>query len=686
MVKAEIDVTVFVPDATISSFEVIVNEDKVRIVKFSPNYSGKADSLGYVANLSLSFAEIVKKFIKSESEPNFIEAQDYLGIAYYLLQYKLTSVVKLEHVPIVLTLHSPAFIYLDYNRVPTYRFPEFWTCEMEKSSILSADILISPTQFLVDEIQKYVNIDNKTVHVIPNPFVSNEYTKPFSFQRNKVVYYGKLSPQKGTFQLLEYFDELWREGNDYKLTIIGGTDIVYYPEFRTMGQIVEERYGNYISSGLLELKGKISPNKISEYLDDAHLILVPSIVDNLPYVVLEAMANKRPVLASVQGGQREIITDGVNGFLFDHSEPGSFSSKLLKVLQMNEEQLTEITTNAFAGLDRYYPDYILTKKLDVLKNFTIEGGLDTYPFEFQEDYTSKTNTLNDDLLSVVIPYFNMGEYIEECVESVLSSDYTSLEVIIVNDGSTDRSSLNKLEEIKSKSKVVILNQRNSGVADARNFGAENANGRFLAFLDADDKVSRSYYSKAIAILNQYKNVFFVGCWVKYFGDSSQIWPTLNPQPPYLLVHNTVNSSALVYERNAFLLNGKNDKFVDYGLEDYESVLNMVSCGFNGVVIPEVHFHYRIRPGSMIRKIRTEKWLYSYSYIAKKHEQYFKSFATSVINIQNANGPGFTYDNPTLDEYNNKFKLLVPYMKRLVTQYPGLKKPLLSAMQLFKLNK
>ena len=314
MAQKGIKVTVFVPDPSVKDIVCINEKENLAVVTFNPDYSRQAGTLGYVATLSYSFAEIVKFFLSTEGTPDYIEAQEYLGIAYYLQQFKLTGLIPLQDVPIIITLHSPAFVYLEYNRVPTYRFPEFWICEMEKSSIIAADILISPTHFIVKEIQKYLDLSSKKIQVIPNPFLNDNINVSQDFTRNKIVYYGKLSAQKGTFRLFEYFDELWKQGFQHSLTIIGGTDIVFHPEGMTMQQIAEKRYGHYIKKGLLILNGKITANEITDKLKDAHLVILPSIVDNLPYVVMECMSSKKVVLASVQGGQREIITDGENGF------------------------------------------------------------------------------------------------------------------------------------------------------------------------------------------------------------------------------------------------------------------------------------------------------------------------------------------------------------------------------------
>jgi len=230
---------------------------------------------------------------------------------------------------------------------------------------------------------------------------------------------------------------------------------------------------------------------------------------------------------------------------------------------------------------------------------------------------------------------------------VLNSTYGDLEVIIIDDGSTDPVSIRKLEELPPDHRITIVRQKNRGLAMTRNYGAEIARGTYLAFLDADDKVATTYYEKAIRALQHKDNVFFAGAWVQYFGDSHRLWPTFTPQPPYALVHNPVNSSSLVYKRAAFLAGGLNDKKADYGLEDYDSVISMLRHGFNGVVIPEPLFHYRVRRGSMFRQATPEKLLYSNRYIAEKNKDYYTRFATQVINILNANGPGHQFDNPTI---------------------------------------
>ena len=654
LVEQKHSVTIFVQDDSIED-HLVSDTDGITLIRWNSNRNSLHTSLGYTARLSYGFADMVRLFVEKEEKPDVIEAQDYLGIAYYLTQYKHLGYPFLKDIPIVITLHSPAFIYLDYNRVPTWRFPDFWTGEMEKQAIKAADLLISPTRFLVEEIGRYMDISDKEVHVLANPYAGGDGRggDDGRIARNKIVYYGKLSPQKGSFELLKYFSDLWDNGFSHTLHVVGGTDIVYHPEMQTMGQLVEKKYDSYISKGLLQLHGKIKPSQIREYLDDAHVILVPSIVDNLPYVVMEAMSLGKVVLASRQGGQREMIEDGVSGFLFDHNEPGSFKQQLLKILALSDEEMQRIGIRACQSVrDNYSFGIIGPQKIKLLENMKHNaGGKPLFPFLYQEKNSLQETAIaapHEGLLSVVIPYFNMGAYIEDCLRSVIDSSYKNVDILIVNDGSTEEASIQKLVAVAQWEKVRVLHRSNQGLALTRNEGAKQARGEYLAFLDADDKVNLFYYEKAIHALKTKSNVYFAGAWVQYFENSNQIWPTFTPQPPYALIHNPVNSSGLVYKRAAFLHGGLNDPKVDYGLEDYESVVNMLDHGLNGVVLPETLFYYRVRSGSMFRDITLEKLLYSNMYITEKHAEYYTKFAVQTVNLLNANGPGYLFDNPTFE--------------------------------------
>ena len=95
-------------------------------------------------------------------------------------------------------------------------------------------------------------------------------------------------------------------------------------------------------------------------------------------------------------------------------------------------------------------------------------------------------------LSVIVPVYNVEKYLERCLDSIINQTLKDIEIICINDGSTDNS-LSILEEYKKKDyRIVIINQKNKGLAVARNVGIEIAQGEYLAFVDSDDWINPNF--------------------------------------------------------------------------------------------------------------------------------------------------------------------------------------------------
>lgn len=93
-------------------------------------------------------------------------------------------------------------------------------------------------------------------------------------------------------------------------------------------------------------------------------------------------------------------------------------------------------------------------------------------------------------VSIIIPVYNTSKYLEECINSIYSQTFKNLEVIAINDGSTD-DSLNILNRLKEKySELIIINKKNTGVSDTRNIGIKMSSGDFIMFVDSDDYIEK----------------------------------------------------------------------------------------------------------------------------------------------------------------------------------------------------
>jgi glycosyltransferase involved in cell wall biosynthesis len=649
LVEQGYQVTVFTIDHQVTSFRTEFL-DKLRVIYFNPERSNETNNLGYEVNLSLEFSEILEQFIASEGAPYVIETQEYMGIGYYTLLKKKLLHPAFRQVKIVVTMHAPSFLYFEYNRTPRYRLPEYWWGELEKASMNMADILLSPSNYLVHQLQKRMQFNGPEPKVLFNPYRIETNFKKNEIIGGDLVFFGKLTPQKGCLELFECMKELWDEGFDYPLKIIGGGSHFFYPEMSEMEDFLKKRFKKYFATGKILFEGNIAPSLLAERLRKAQVVIVPSIVDNLPYAVIEAMGLGNVVLASKSSGHIELINHNFNGFLFDHNKKGDFKTQLKNIIELNLEEHNKIGKNAYetvCNLLNYEKIYegksqLINQEVTLKKEFPFNTTIELNQVQDYPTIESK--------LSIVIPFYNLGDYLEETIISLLNIDYPNFEIIVVNDGSTEESSILKLAEISNKYKINVLTKKNEGLSMARNYGAEMVDGEFLAFIDADDTVEPNYYAKAIKILQEYNNVSFVGCWAKYFGKSNDIWPTFNPEPPYLLFHNMINSSGLVYKKNHFLSFGINDPTMIYGMEDYDSVISMTKNGARGVSIPEKLWNYRVRENSMQQSFNLNKQLFLYERIASKHKDFFNQYATELSLLLNSNGSGIHIDNPTKPIY------------------------------------
>lgn len=106
------------------------------------------------------------------------------------------------------------------------------------------------------------------------------------------------------------------------------------------------------------------------------------------------------------------------------------------------------------------------------------------------------------LVSIIVPIYNVEKYIERCVESLCCQDYENIEIILVDDGSPDKSAMiiDKLAE--KDSRIIIIHQKNQGVSAARNAGLDASHGSYIMFVDGDDWVESDYVSYFVQLLRQ----------------------------------------------------------------------------------------------------------------------------------------------------------------------------------------
>jgi glycosyltransferase involved in cell wall biosynthesis len=259
--------------------------------------------------------------------------------------------------------------------------------------------------------------------------------------------------------------------------------------------------------------------------------------------------------------------------------------------------------------------------------------------------------VNRPKVSVIIPCFNMGQYLDEAVDSVFAQTMQDFEIVIVDDGSTDPETIQLLSNYR-RPKTRVLVTKNQGVVAARNYAIEHANGEYLCALDADDRLHPAYFERATVLLDNDPALTFVSAWVQMFGTSDALWKQDSCDLPALLAECTVMTAALV-RADAVRSVGGYDFRLEQGDEDWDLWISLVERGYRGTIIPEVLFYYRRRPGSRCEVCTMgETHLHLVQYIMEKHQESYQRHLTAVLDRKHADIGELLHENYGLERYLN----------------------------------
>lgn len=127
-----------------------------------------------------------------------------------------------------------------------------------------------------------------------------------------------------------------------------------------------------------------------------------------------------------------------------------------------------------------------------------------------------------DKISIIIPIYNVEAYLRECIDSVLSQNYPNLEIILIDDGSTDSSSMICDDYMQKYKTIQVIHKQNGGLSDARNVGLQYATGAYIFFLDSDDFLAENSISELYKLCVQYDADIAVANFWYFFSNSKKI--------------------------------------------------------------------------------------------------------------------------------------------------------------------
>lgn len=205
-------------------------------------------------------------------------------------------------------------------------------------------------------------------------------------------------------------------------------------------------------------------------------------------------------------------------------------------------------------------------------------------------------------VSIIIPCFNMKDYVGEAIQSALAQLYRDFEVIVVDDGSTDSSSF---EILKYGSSIRFIKQTNSGLAEARNTGVRAAMGEFILPLDADDRIDPHYLIKTVPLMTDAIGV--VSTDMQYFGTHTDRLRPTHTTLQQITQYNGMPVCSLIRKR-AILEAGGYNQIMREGCEDWNLWVGILKRGWKVAVVNEPLFFYRRKPVSMVSTMNRNKMI------------------------------------------------------------------------------
>lgn len=241
-----------------------------------------------------------------------------------------------------------------------------------------------------------------------------------------------------------------------------------------------------------------------------------------------------------------------------------------------------------------------------------------------------------DLISIIVPVYNVEIYLTECVRSILNQTYKNIEILLIDDGSSDNSGVLCENLAKQDDRIKVFHKENGGLSDARNYGIEKAVGEFIMFVDSDDLVSESIVDNLYNMIVSDKELKLAVCGLTHFTDGENVQYDLGKEITVFsreaalvdfLCQNNIPTSSCAKLYNKELLNGirfvKGQRF-----EDNEFVFKVIShCDYIGYCNTKL-YAYRHRINSITTSKFDEKD-FDIIEIGKKIIDYSKNFSIDV---------------------------------------------------------
>ncbi len=236
--------------------------------------------------------------------------------------------------PLVVRLHTPHFKFVAeryHNLVPSFDHNLFGM--LERLTILNSDAVSSPSEELAKYVSHNCGYDAESIHIVRNGVDINKFTPQGAralapSDQVTVMFAGRLEERKGIHQLIDAIPQVLEQTKNVRFIIVGRDMKVGK---RSVAETVKRRLASSGASAYVQFIDHVPLADMPSFYRSADICVVPSLYENAPYTVLEAMACGKPVIATNSGGTPEYIDDGLTGFVIPPGRPTEIAQAIVKL-------------------------------------------------------------------------------------------------------------------------------------------------------------------------------------------------------------------------------------------------------------------------------------------------------------------------------------------------------------------
>lgn len=551
---------------------------------------------------------------------DLVEFPDYQGSGWFALSRRRLLGGPLEAAVVTVRLHGTLEVCMEQELAPRNTHVNRLSFALERGALHLADHVVAASSAVGAWYATRYDLDPRRLHTSPLPYrplpvVARPLVAGPDTGRRTVGFVGKIQRLKGADRLVEAAVLLCEREpeRDLRFVLAGGDTL----DARSGGSLlatlqrrVPERWRDRIVfAGLLprpELAAMASgcdllvfPNRVETYCLAAYELLdtgLPYLLSDIPaFDEVQAERNRRGLATRRFSGEGEALADAIEA------------------------------------------------ALDLERGSAVAPGSPVDPVAAYDGLRRATapapHPVAGTRVSVVVPFYEMQDHVDATLASIFASTHADLEVIVVDDGTPSdagRAKVAALEALATREpRLRVVRKANGGLGSARNAGIAVASGAFVLPVDSDDLVHPRMIETMVAAFARAPELSAVSCYVSFFEDESTLAPVdyvvpYELDPVLVTLENRAGVASSMFRRAVF--DSLRYDELAWAFEDWSLWWSLAAAGAESAVIPEILFHYRRRPGSMVRTVSNEAWARLLEHVADEHAGALAANAVDVYTL------------------------------------------------------